>query len=284
MERKISFAKMHGTGNDFIVVTLAELGGVDAAAFARQACDRHFGAGSDGLLVVAPSTAADTRMRMYNPDGSEAMCGNGIRCFGRFVYERGIVPRSPMRVETIAGVKVLELTVERGAVTALRVDMGAPIFERARIPVAETAGPVPVLDQPITADDRDFRVACVSMGNPHCVIFTDRIDREEVFRYGRIIERHPFFPKRVNVEFVKVHGRDHLELNVFERGAGFTLSCGTGTCASAVAAHERGFTDGAVRVTTPGGELRVEYRRGGNVYMSGPAAWVYTGTYLWNGD
>lgn len=278
---RIPFVKMHGTGNDFVLVEKKNLGGVAAEAFAIASSRRHFGAGSDGLLVVEDSDAADIMMRMYNPDGSEAMCGNGIRCFGRYVYERGLVTKPTMRVDTIAGIKVLDLTIAGGRVTSLRVDMGAPIFDRGRIPVAETTGPEPVIDQEIKALDRAFKATIVSMGNPHCVIFADALVREDVIRYGSVIEKHPFFPKRVNVEFVKIINRGYIEMNVFERGAGFTLSCGTGTCASVVAAHLKGLVDDDVRVTIPGGELRVAYRDGGSVFMSGPAEYVYEGEYLY---
>jgi diaminopimelate epimerase len=279
---RIPFTKMHGTGNDFVLVELPHLGEVPAPEFSIASSERRFGAGSDGLLVVEPSQSADTRMRMYNPDGSEAMCGNGIRCFGKYVYEKGLVVKETMTVETIAGIKTLELEIADGIVDSIRVDMGEPIFDRAQIPVSETEGEVPVIDQEISVLDTVFKGTIVSMGNPHCVIFVDELVKEDVIRFGCEIEVHPFFPERVNVEFVKVLDRGRLEMNVFERGAGFTLSCGTGTCAAAVAAHLKGLTDDAVSITIPGGELHVEYADGGRVFMSGPAAYVYEGEFLWD--
>ncbi|MFC1479717.1 diaminopimelate epimerase [Planctomycetota bacterium] len=279
----IPFVKMHGTGNDFILVEKKNLGDIPSADFALDACSRHFGAGSDGLLVVEDSEEADIAMRMHNPDGSEAMCGNGIRCFAKYVYERGILNRDTMNVETIGGIKELKLTVSGDTVQSIRVNMGDPIFERKLIPVAEQNGPVPVIDQPITALDRTFNVVILSMGNPHCVIFAEELCKEDVIKYGSIIENDPFFPERINTEFVKVISRDKIQMNVFERGAGYTLSCGTGTCASAVASCLKGFTDGHVTVEIPGGILEVEYSEGGPVFMSGPAAFVYEGIYFYRG-
>lgn len=279
--KRIPFCKMHGTGNDFVLVEKKDLGGIKAEDFAVVASKRHLGAGSDGLLVVEDSAGADIRMRMYNPDGSEAMCGNGIRCFAKYVYEKGLVAQDTMHVETIAGVKELKLTVCDGAVESVLVDMGEPIFERAQIPVAEHQGGIPILEHKLSVLDKAFTAAILSMGNPHCVIFIDELAKDDVIRYGKVIESHEFFPERVNVEFVKVISRDHIEMNVYERGAGFTLSCGTGTCASAVAAHLKGYTNDQVKVTVPGGELRVEYEQGGHVFMAGPAALVYEGIYYY---
>ena len=276
----IPFTKMHGTGNDFVIVERDALGSVAAEEFARVSSRRHFGIGSDGLLVVDSSDQADICMRMYNPDGTQAMCGNGIRCFGRYVYERNIVPHSTMTVETIAGIKTLDVTLDsHNSVTRLRVDMGRPVFSRKDIPVAELTGDEPILRQKLEADGHVFTATILSMGNPHCVIFVDDLIKEEVIHYGHILESHPFFPERVNVEFVKHINSRHFEMNVYERGAGFTLSCGTGTCAAAVASHLHGYTEDTVTVDLPGGTLQVEYSRGDTVYMSGPAEFVYTGEY-----
>lgn len=276
----IPFVKMHGTGNDFVLVEKKDLADIPPADFAVDICRRHFGAGSDGLLVVEDSQTADTAMRMYNPDGSEAMCGNGIRCFAKYVFEKNLVPKKTMSVETIGGIKKLNLDLDRDNVKSVRVNMGKPVFESRLIPVAAEQSSEPILDLCVQALGRTFSAAVLSMGNPHCVIFTDELNRKDVIRFGGVIESDPLFPERVNTEFVKVMSREKIQMNVFERGAGYTLSCGTGTCAAAVASHIKGFTGEHVEVEVPGGTLLVDYCEGGPVYMSGPAEFVYEGTYF----
>jgi len=278
----IPFAKMHGTGNDFILVEKKDLGSIPSSDFAVEACRRHFGAGSDGLLVVEPSDTADIAMRMHNPDGSEAMCGNGIRCFAKYVYEKKILAETMMKVETRSGVKELELCLNQDAVETVRVDMGAPIFARKHIPVSEPEGPEPIIDHPVEALGRTFSAVVLSMGNPHCVVFTDELGRETAVQYGSVIGHDPFFPEGVNTEFVRVVSDEKIEMNVFERGAGYTLSCGTGTCAAAVASRLKGLTGSHVEVETPGGTLEIEYEEGGPVYMTGPAECVYEGVYFFD--
>ena len=243
----MDFAKMHGLGNDYVVVHVDSLPGAEARWFdsperlaevSRKLCDRHFGIGADGVILVLASQVANVRMRMINPDGSEAeMCGNGIRCFGKFVHDRAISSENPLTVETLAGVKTLDLKVEGGEVTAARVDMGRPWLRREDIPM--TAGPAErtdrVIGEPISAGGRRFEATCVSMGNPHCVIFVDDVAAFPVEQFGPLIERHELFPRRTNVEFVQVLNSSEIRLRVWERGAGITPACGTGACASVVA-------------------------------------------------
>jgi len=278
----MQFVKMHGTGNDFVMLDAREMDG-DWPALARAMCDRHFGVGSDGLILALPAVDADLTMRMFNPDGSEAeMCGNGIRCLAKFAVERGIAaPRDgAITVETLAGRLRCEVFGEDGIVERVRASMGRPRFAPAEIPVlAESSGPV--LDLPVRVEGGDFHVTCVSMGNPHAVHFTDEpvagIDLEHV---GPRVEHHPAFPKRVNFEVANVLGRDRLRMRVWERGAGITLACGTGACATAVAARLRGLVDDVADIELPGGTVRIEWDGEGEVYLSGPAEDVFEGRWL----
>ena len=278
----MQFVKMHGTGNDFVMID-ARAVDADWPALARAMCDRHFGVGSDGLILALPAESADLKMRMFNPDGSEAeMCGNGIRCLAKFAAERGIaMPRDgALVVDTLAGLLRCEVSGANGRVERVRASMGRPHLAPAEIPVlAESFGPV--LDLPVHVEGGDFRVTCVSMGNPHAVHFQDApvadVDLEHV---GPRVERHAAFPRRVNFEIANVLGRDRLRMRVWERGAGITLACGTGACATAVAARLRGLIDDVVDVELPGGTVRIEWDGAGEVYLSGPAEDVFEGRWL----
>lgn len=283
----LPFWKMHGTGNDFVVVE--DLPGVDWAALARAVCDRHVGVGGDGLLVVLPSTVADRRMRMFNPDGSEAeMCGNGLRCFVKYVLDRGLVAAAMERdarvltVETAAGVQRAEAWPATGPVATVRVEMGRPALEPAALGMTLDA-PAPVLDLAFTAAG-ERRVTLVSMGNPHAVELIDGDPAAfPVGEVGPLVETHPLFPRRTNAEYVQVVDRAQLRMRVWERGAGETLACGSGACAAFVAARLHGLVDDAATVALPGGTLRIEWDGRGPVFLTGPAAVVFTATYRWDG-
>ncbi|MDN5347334.1 MAG: diaminopimelate epimerase [Clostridia bacterium] len=274
------FVKMHGLGNDFILINaLQEKLPGDLPGLARRACDRRFGIGADGLILLLPSTRADVRMRIINADGSEAeMCGNGIRCLAKYAYESGIVPKTEMTVETLAGLILPRLIIKGGRVEAVQVDMGQPRFEREALPMSGTGHPV--IEEPITVDGKEWRITCLSMGNPHCVIFVPEVAKEQVQVVGPLLEKHPLFPRGVNVEFVELRSRRELVMRVWERGAGETLACGTGACAAAVAAALTGRTGREVKVHLPGGYLEINWLPDGRVLMTGPAETVFSGEYL----
>lgn len=275
----MKFTKMHGIGNDFVVVDGRE-DDADWPGLAVKLCDRHFGIGADGLLVVVPSERAAIRMRMFNPDGSEAeMCGNGIRAFSKWVAEAGAAPLDghSLAVETKAGIRNCTVFEEDGLVRRVRVSMGRPILEANRIPVA-VESPAPVKDLSLDLPSGQIRVSCVSMGNPHAIQFID----SDPFAYpmaeiGPTVERHPLFPKGVNFHTVRVIDRSHIEVRTWERGAGLTLACGTGFCASMVAGRLHGLLDDSAEVRGPGGSVRVEWDGAGEVYMTGPAERVFVG-------
>lgn len=292
----MQFIKMHGTGNDFVLVDGRSLPQQDWTALATRVCDRHFGIGADGLILLLLSTKADLRMRMWNPDGSEAeMCGNGIRCFTKMALEGGIVTnsREAFTAETGAGVLTLRPRWQDGRVTAVQVDMGPPILEPERVPVATTAAQVEpdarglrwVRQHPIEVDGRTLEVSCVSMGNPHAVHFIQGPPQEyPLERIGPLVERHPFFPRRVNFHVAQVVDRTHLRVRTWERGAGLTLACGTGACATAVAAHLLGYTDATVEIAVPGGMLTIHWPGQGPVLMTGPAETVFAGEWPARGN
>ncbi len=274
------FTKMHGTGNDFVIVDGTRQD-ADWAALAVPLNDRHFGVGGDGLIVALPSQRADLRMRMFNPDGSEAeMCGNGIRCLAKYAVERGLVPaRDRVRIETLAGDLICELQRDGGRVTSVRVGMGEPQLDPREIPVLAEQAP-PVLGFPVQVDGREFAVSCVSMGNPHAVWFTDEpVDSFPLHEFGPLVEHHPAFPRRVNFEIVNVLRPGAVSARVWERGAGLTLACGTGACAVHVAARLNGLTGDVSDVALPGGTLRIEWNGTGEVYLTGPAATVFEGEW-----
>jgi len=276
------FTKLHGSGNDFIIVD-ARGGERDWSKLAVAICDRHLGAGADGLLTVLPSSTAQLRMGLYNADGSEAeLSGNGMRCFVKYAVERGLAaPRDgALTIETLAGPITAQATIEDGRVTSVRVDMGAPRFGPQEIPVAIEAQ-APLLDVPLDVDGARLSVACVSMGNPHAVLFQDEpVDRYPLATIGPQVEHHAVFPARVNFEVARVLARDRIEVRTWERGVGETLACGTGACAVAVAARLRGLVDGRVQLAERGGTLLLEWDGAGPVYLSGPAVEVYEGEWL----
>ncbi len=272
------FTKMHGLGNDFIVVNNLEglYNPLEMAEKAPALCHRHFGIGADGLVFLSRSEEAPFRMQIYNPDGSEAeMCGNAIRCLGKYVWDQKMIIDNRVAFETGAGVKEVALEIEDGKVQSVRVNMGQPLLESDRIPVD---GPSrKVMNEPITVDERDFEFTAVGMGNPHCVIFIDSLENVPWERWGAALENHPLFPKRTNVEFVEILGPGEIRVKVWERGAGPTLACGTGACASTVAGIITGHLDENVDVHLPGGTLHIQWTEGAPVYMEGPAEEVFNG-------
>lgn len=275
----MEFTKMHGLGNDFIVIYGEEALPEDVARLARDWCDRHFGIGADGLVFLLPSEKADVMMRIINSDGTEPeQCGNAIRCAAKYLFDRGIVPRQSMTIETIgAGVQPVEITVADGKAAAVRVDMGAPILEAAAIPTS-LKGPQ-VVDQTLEAGGREFRFTAVSMGNPHCIIFVEDAEQVELAQWGPLLENHPAFPRKTNVGFVTVRSLGHLIMRVWERGAGPTLACGTAACATLVASVLNGHSSRKATVSLAGGDLTIEWKEDdGRVYMTGPAEEVFQGT------
>ena len=279
--QRLRFTKMHGIGNDYVYVDCFSQPKPDGAALARAVSPRRTGVGSDGVILILPSLTADCRMEMYNADGSRGeMCGNGIRCVGKYVYEHGLSRNNPLRVETDAGTKTLYLHIENGHVSAVTVDMGEPILDPARIPVATSASRV--IRHPLEVQGTSWEVTAVSMGNPHCVIFVDSVEQAPVQQVGPLIEHHPFFPARVNVEFIEPRDRRTLRMRVWERGSGETDACGTGACAALVAASLLDIVDRQATVELRGGPLTIDWRLEDNhVYMTGPAEEVFTGELLW---
>ena len=275
------FLKMQGTGNDFVVVDGLKNGAAshDWTALAKAMCDRHFGVGSDGLLLVEPSEQADFRMRMWNPDGSESeMCGNGIRCFGKYLYDAGLVERQEMKVETGAGVLDLLVHTRGGVADRVTVSMGVPEFRPERIPVA-VAGER-AFDVSVPGVGLDVTVSCASMGNPHAVMFLDGpVADFPLETVGPKVEHHKLFPRRVNFEVVQRRAPGELDVRVWERGAGITLACGTGACAVAAVARAKGLTGDRTMVHLPGGALELEWDGRGEILMTGPAALVFEGNW-----
>ena len=277
----MKFTKLHGAGNDFVLVDALSLDR-DWAKLAVAVCDRHFGVGADGLLLVLPSETADLRMRMYNPDGSEAeQCGNGVRCFVKYAIERSLVSlqEGAMTVQTAAGVLTTQATVTEGRVDSVRVAMGRPRFAPQEIPVAVEAEP-PLTDLSLEVDGQTLAVTCLSMGNPHAVLsWTQPVDAYPLEVVGPKVERHPLFPNRVNFEVARVLSRDRIEARVWERGAGATLACGSGAAAVMVAARLQDLVDERAEVRLPGGTLTLEWDGKGEVYLTGPAVEVFAGEW-----
>lgn len=276
----MKFTKMQGCGNDYVYVNCLSETVEQPSELAKMVSDRHFGIGSDGLILICPSDVADFEMVMYNADGSRSeMCGNGIRCVGKYVYDYGLTDQTHVRIETLAGIRELQLLVENGKVARVCVDMGAPILDAGEIPADFPVSPV--VAQPFTVAGESYAVTCVSMGNPHCVTFLEEdvraLDLEQI---GPQFEQHPAFPKRVNTEFVNVLDDTHLRMRVWERGSGETLACGTGTCATVVAAilEHRVRADAEIFVELLGGTLSIRWdQEKQTVYMTGPAAVVFDG-------
>jgi diaminopimelate epimerase len=279
------FTKMQGAGNDYIYVDcFAAPVPNEVPELARRISDRRFGVGSDGLILICPSERADAEMRMYNADGSAAeMCGNGIRCVAKYVYDHGLCQRNALQIESGGNIRTLELTISGGKVEHVRVDMGPPILTPGEIPTtlrAPTRPNAPIVDFPFELGGRDFRVTCVSMGNPHCVTFVDHVTDDWVLGIGPKLEVDSHFPKRVNCEFVEVIGRSEVRQRTWERGSGETLACGTGACAVGVAGVLTGRTDRRLVVHLPGGDLTIEWNElDDHVYMTGPAAEVFSGDW-----
>ena len=273
----MKFTKMQGCGNDYVYINCFEEKVEDAPALARKVSDRHFGIGADGLVLIKPSSRDDFTMEMYNADGSQGkMCGNAIRCVGKYVFDHRMTKKRELAVETLAGTKYLSLNVSGDKVSEVTVLMGVPVFEPEKIPVV--AEGKSVVDMPVTVDGRKYRITAVSMGNPHAVIFVEDTKNFPIEKIGPLFERHEMFPKRVNTEFVKVLDRENISMRVWERGSGETWACGTGACASAVASVINGYTDGKVTVHMLGGNLHIRYDgEGGQVYMTGPAVEVFRG-------
>jgi diaminopimelate epimerase len=270
------FWKMHGLGNDYVVVDNRDqkISAEHASALAKQVCERRFSVGADGLLLVCASKIADVKMRIFNADGSEAeMCGNGIRCFAKYCYENGIVKKTEFSVETLAGIKHVWLTLNGNEVGAVKVDMGAPNWQRSSLPML---GQGTAINETLEVDGKSYNVTCLSMGNPHCVTFVENVNSFPVGTVGPIIENNKAFPKRTNVGFVQVLNRNELRVRVWERGCGETLACGTGTCAAVAAANKLGKVGNKVTVHVLGGDLEVEV--GESLFLSGAAEKVYEGT------
>lgn len=270
---KMPFIKMHGLGNDFVLFDCrnSELPGLPGVA--ERLCKRRFGIGADQLLLLYPSDVADFRMRIFNADGSEVeMCGNGIRCLAKYIWDRGLSKNDVIAVETQAGIMR-----PRKAGGFVMVDMGEPVLEPERIPISDVKGPGPVVDYPLQIEDKEFGITCVSMGNPHAVIVVDRVADFPVAHFGSRIESHPLFPRRTNVEFIEVTGPSEISMRVWERGAGETMACGTGASAAAVASSLKGLTSRKVTVHLTGGDLTIEWAGDNHVHMTGPAVEVFTG-------
>ena len=274
----MKFTKMHGIGNDYIYFNCFEETVDNPEELSIRLSDRHFGVGGDGIVLIMPSDKADFRMRMFNADGSEGkMCGNATRCIGKFVYDKGLTDKTRITLETLSGVKILDLDVKDGKVEKVTVDMGKANFKAGEIPVI--SGSNEVVEQELTVGDRTDKITCVSMGNPHCVIFTEGIDSLELEKIGPGYENHPMFPERINTEFVEFIDPHTLKMRVWERGSGETLACGTGACATVSAAVKTGRcpADEFVTVKLIGGNLEIMYKTDGTVIMKGPAAFSFEG-------
>ncbi len=273
----MKFTKMQGLGNDYVYVNCFQEKIDNPVETAIKVSNRNFGIGSDGLIMINPSKVADCEMEMYNADGSRSeMCGNGIRCVGKYVYDYGIAKKPRISVETLAGIKYLDFTIENDKVKLVKVDMGSPELVPANIPVVAEGDTA--IDEPIVVDGVDYRMTCVSMGNPHAVVYIDDVKGLDIEKVGPKFENHERFPRRVNTEFVRVIDRNTVEMRVWERGSGETLACGTGACAVAVSSILNGYTEDKVTVKLLGGDLFIEWDREANkVYMTGPAEVSFEG-------
>ncbi len=273
----MKFTKMHGLGNDYIYVNCLDENIENPSSMAKLLSDRHFGIGSDGLVLILPSSEADFRMRMFNLDGSEAeMCGNAIRCVGKYIYDKGFTDKTIVKVQTLAGIKVLELNLHDGDVASVRVDMGEPILEPERIPVKSRLDRF--IAQQVEVDGEIFTVTCVSMGNPHAITYVEDVSKFPLERIGPKMETHSLYPKKINAEFVQIIDRSSMKMRVWERGVGETLACGTGACAVLVASVINGLSERKATVQLRGGDLIIEWNEKDNhVYMNGPAVLVFEG-------
>ena len=273
----MKFTKMHGIGNDYVYVNCFKETVENPCEVAKFVSDRHFGIGSDGLILIKPSKVADCYMDMYNADGSSsAMCGNGIRCVAKYIYDYGLTDKTEVDIETAAGIKHIVLTIKDGKVEKACVDMGEPILKPELVPVVGEGDML--VNEPILVDGQEYRMTCVSMGNPHTVVYIDDVQGLEIEKIGPKFENHERFPNRINTEFARVIDRNTVEMRVWERGSGETLACGTGACAVAVASILNGLTENKVTVKLLGGDLQIEWDREANkVYMTGPAAISFEG-------
>ena len=273
----MKFTKMHGIGNDYVYVNCLKENVENPSEVAIKISDRHFGIGSDGLILIKPSEVADGKMEMYNADGSQgAMCGNGIRCVAKYMYDYGITDKTSISVETKSGIKYLDLTLKNGKVDTVKVNMGAPILKASEIPVISEKEQV--ISEPVTIDGKEWKITCVSMGNPHAITYIDDVKHLEIEKIGPKFENHEIFPDRVNTEFVHVIDRNTVEMRVWERGSGETYACGTGACAVAVSSILNGLTEEEVTVKLLGGDLKIFWNREENrVYMTGSATKVFDG-------
>lgn len=279
----MKFTKMQGLGNDYVYVNCLKEEVKEPSKVAKLISDRHFGVGSDGLILICPSKAADFEMRMYNADGSRGeMCGNGIRCVAKYVYDYGLTDQSSITVETLGGIKHLDIFPKNGKADQIRVDMGAPVLMPGEIPILGESGAQmekrSVVDEPLLVEGREYRMTGVSMGNPHAVVYVEDVQGLELEKIGPAFENHPRFPRRINTEFARVIDRYTVEMRVWERGSGETLACGTGACAVAVASILNGLTEREVTVRLLGGDLKIEWDgEDGHVFMTGPARTVFDG-------
>lgn len=282
----MKFTKMHGCGNDYIYINgfTEKITPKDKPDLVRKISDRHFGIGGDGAIFINPSDQADFEMEMYNADGSRAeMCGNGIRCVAKYVYDNGMTDKTKISIISCGQVKYLELFLKNGKVDIVKVNMGSPRLAPQEIPVLMDAGKDKVIEEPITVAGREYKMTCVSMGNPHAVIFMDDVENLAIEKIGPCFETHGLFPNKTNTEFVKILDRQNVQMRVWERGTGETLACGTGCCATVVACILNGLTDETVTVKLLGGELQITWDRTENlVYMTGPAETVFEGEYCGN--
>lgn len=272
------FTKMHGIGNDFVMVDCTEESyNYDLEKSSLALCNRNKGIGADGLILIEKSDKADFRMVIYNSDGSEAgMCGNGTRCIGKYVYERGLTDKEEFTLETRSGIKVIKITPRDGKAGMITVDMGEPVLDTEKIPALFDASKC--IDQTLEVDGKKYQVTLVSMGNPHCVVFCDSPEKLDLTKIGPMFEHHKIFPDRINTEFVEVKDRKNIIMRVWERGAGETMACGTGACATAVASYLCGYSDDEVIIHLTGGDLMIKYDRDKNhVYLSGEATFVFDG-------
>jgi len=278
---KIKFTKMHGLGNDFILIDCLdkELGNHSYLSnLSKKLCDRHFGIGADGLILILPSEKTDLQMKIYNSDGTEAqMCGNGIRCFAKYAYENKIISKIKFTIETLAGIITPELIFKGKEISGIKVDMGIPKLERKEIPMEGENTPT-VVNETLKIDSKTiFQITCVSMGNPHCITFVNDIQSIPVEEIGPKIENHPLFPEKTNAEFIQVLNKQEINFRVWERGAGETLACGTGACAALVATILNKKTDREAIIHLPGGDLDIQWADNGHVYMTGPAELAFKG-------
>lgn len=274
----IKFTKMHGLGNDYVYIDCTNGQEIEnISTLAQFVSNRHFGIGSDGLILICKSDVADFKMRMFNYDGSEAeMCGNGIRCVGKFVYDKGLTNKENITVETLAGIKKLKFNIKEGKVQTVEVDMGEPVLEAKNIPVISEE--LPVKNLKIKIDDKEFIFTCVSMGNPHAITIVDDVKNFDIEKYGPILEVDSHFPKRANIEFIELIDKNNIKMRVWERGAGETLACGTGACASVVACNLNDYIESEANVELLGGTLNIKWNKENNhIYMTGTATTVFEG-------